>query len=144
MFWKASLDPFDVLDEDDDLKDSRKINEDAEKTPEWQRPKSDRRSGKNDAFSSQTKSFPSSSRYQRFLNEMEATVTIRARPQLFRCLIGKDGQNIKDIKADCLATIDVEGVEKAGEFQRVYVRGRISDVIEASRKVNGYIEAVLD
>lgn len=41
--------------------------------------------------------------------DLMADVTVTAKPQLFKCLVGTKGDNLKKIRRECTAKIDVEG-----------------------------------
>lgn len=46
---------------------------------------------------------------QEILRTMTANVTVWARPEVFKCLIGAKGANIRKVKSECGAKITVEG-----------------------------------
>lgn len=79
-----------------------------------------------------------------------ASVTIMAKPPLFKCLIGRSGANIKNIKKECRAQIDVESraakqrsclketgadLEIVDDLQHAHISGSITDVLHAAQKV---------
>jgi len=67
--------------------------------------------------------------------DMTAHLTLSARRTLFKCLIGKNGANLKKIRRQCAAAIEVEDHRDVGENQRAFIQGGIEDVIFAAQKV---------
>lgn len=46
---------------------------------------------------------------QGYPGEMTGKITIMAKPPLFKCLMGANGENFRKIKRECEANIHVEG-----------------------------------
>lgn len=85
-----------------------------------------------------------------YAKQMQAVVTLKTKPESVGCLIGKQGQNIKQIEEETRARVRVERTtshfqhfetqcdlahEEGEEFQCVHVSGEVAAVEMATQMV---------
>eukprot|EP00210_Caulerpa_lentillifera_P002970 g2835.t2 len=75
-----------------------------------------------------------------FAKQMQASITLRTKPETVGCLIGKQGQNIKQIEDESGARVRVEPHEEGAEFQSVHVSGDVGSVEYATQLVQESLE----
>lgn len=75
-----------------------------------------------------------------FAKQMQASVTLKTKPETVGCLIGKQGQNIKQIEDESGARVRVEPHEEGAEFQSVHVSGEVGAVDYATQLVQESLE----